>query len=381
MIELIFNEEGEYTAEERALTEPKNIKQIGEPREFKKIFLEDYVHTFLQQYSEEKDSGTKVAVLLGKTERSGGKRYLYIKSALPVKNVLEKQGKYLFTEAVWGKIYQECELYFPNQEIIGWFLARPGFSVEKNSVIEETHRTYFSGAEKVLFMMEPLEKDSAFFAFDGNRFAKQNGYYIYYEKNKPMQGYMIEKNKMKEQRASNEKPDVVMANFRKILKEKQERNVKRKKQAISYGTKVAAALVVFVGVVAFRNQWEESYDSVPFAKKEVSGNLLIEASSEEVIVEELPGDVEEQLPVQTEIDSAAEEMNVVEEKVAVSEELSVEEIKEAPVYVQYIVQKGDTLAKISRDHYGTDEKVSEICVLNEIMDGDYIQAGEIILLP
>ena len=50
-------------------------------------------------------------------------------------------------------------------------------------------------------------------------------------------------------------------------------------------------------------------------------------------------------------------------------------------YVKYIVQEGDTLAKISRDHYGSDEMISEICSLNEISNGDYIQVGEIILLP
>ena len=60
-----------------------------------------------------------------------------------------------------------------------------------------------------------------------------------------------------------------------------------------------------------------------------------------------------------------------------SQETSVQ----APVYEEYVVQAGDTLAKISRDFYGTNEKISDICNLNGIMDGDYIQAGEIILLP
>ena len=171
MIELIYNEEGEYTSEEKALVEPKNIKQIGEPGEYKKIFIEDFVYTFLCQYAGESAGKQKIAILLGKSERGGGKRHIYIKSALAVKDVFEKQGKYFFTEKVWGQIYQDCEKYFPEQEIIGWFLARPGFVPEKNAVIEETHRTYFSGAEKVLFMMEPLEKESVFFGFNGNRFA------------------------------------------------------------------------------------------------------------------------------------------------------------------------------------------------------------------
>ena len=47
MIELIYNEEEEFTSEERTFEEPKNIKQIGDPKDYKKIYIEDYVHTFL----------------------------------------------------------------------------------------------------------------------------------------------------------------------------------------------------------------------------------------------------------------------------------------------------------------------------------------------
>ena len=175
MIELIYNEEESVAAGDRELLEPKNVKQIGAPRSYKKIFLEDFVHTFLLQYRNEKTNEQKIAVLLGKSERSGGKRYLYIKSALPLEHVAEKQGKYFFSEKLWGEIYQNAETYFPEQEILGWFLANPGFAVEKTSVIEETHRTYFSGAEKVLFLAEPVEGESAFFGFDGNRFSRQPG--------------------------------------------------------------------------------------------------------------------------------------------------------------------------------------------------------------
>ncbi len=391
MIELIYNEEEEAVLEEKMLPEPKNVKQIGEPREFKKIFIEDFVHTFLLQHSLAMGQKTSVAILVGNSERSGGKRHLYIKGALPVDAVTEKQGKYNFTEKIWGTVYRECEKYFPSQEIIGWFLSRPGFAIEKNAIMEETHRTFFSGADKLLFVIEPMEGESAFFGFDGNRFARQSGYYIYYEKNEPMREFIMEKNRREEKISNNEKPDVAMANFRKIQKEKQEQNEKRKKKAISYGTKVAVALVLFVGVVAFKNQ----IDQMKVAEQPVFGETYetedVEISGDEVLVEELPGNVE----VQTEtfyeepvFGVEQEELPVTEgqeepqmEEVSQSQEQTEEIIAEVLSYEEYVVQAGDTLAKISRDFYGTDEKISEICALNEITNGDYIQAGEIILLP
>ena len=387
MIELIYNEEETSLAPEKKLPEPKSIKQIGEPREYKKIFIEDFVHTFLLQHSENKGHKTGIAVLVGNSERSGGKRHLYIKGALPVEDVTEKQGKYFFTEKLWGTIHQECEKYFPGQEIMGWFLSRPGFTIQQNIIMEETHRTYFSGADKVLFVTEPVEGECAFFGFDGNRFARQSGYYIYYEKNEQMRELIMEKNKEREQISVNEKPDVVMANFRKILKEKQEQNEKRKKKAISYGTKVAAAMILFVGAIAFKNQIDkmEVSESILFPQKLEEQSM--EVSGDHVLVEELPGNVEE-FPGETydesELFSEEVALPVIEEereKEGELEEPAEETMAGAPAYEEYIVQSGDTLAKISREFYGTDEKISEICILNNITNGDYIQAGEIILLP
>ena len=387
MIELIYNEEETSLAPEKKLPEPKSIKQIGEPREYKKIFIEDFVHTFLLQYSENKGHKTGIAVLVGNSERSGGKRHLYIKGALPVENVTEKQGKYFFTEKLWGNIHQECEKYFPGQEIMGWFLSRPGFTIQQNAIMEETHRTYFSGADKVLFVTEPVEGECAFFGFDGNRFARQSGYYIYYEKNEQMRELIMERNKEREQISGNEKPDVVMANFRKILKEKQEQNEKRKKKAISYGTKVAAAMILFVGAIAFKNQIDKLEVPESVLPPQKLEEQSMEVSGDDVLVEELPGNVEE-FPGETydesELFSEEDALPVIEEereKEGELEESAEETMAGTPVYEEYIIQSGDTLAKISREFYGTDEKISEICILNNITNGDYIQAGEIILLP
>ena len=396
MIELIYNEEESVAAGDRELLEPKNVKQIGAPRSYKKIFLEDFVHTFLLQYRNEKTNEQKIAVLLGKSERSGGKRYLYIKSALPLEHVAEKQGKYFFSEKLWGEIYQNAETYFPEQEILGWFLANPGFAVEKTSVIEETHRTYFSGAEKVLFLAEPVEGESAFFGFDGNRFSRQPGYYIYYEKNEPMREYLVNKNGAREKNSSSERTDVAMANFRKILKEKQEKNIRKKKLAVSYGTKIAVAMVLFVGAVALKNKVDVIEDMKYQMSTLTAQEDVVETAAEDVMVEELPGNVEEQecLPVENAQEENIQEENIQEENAQeenVSEENAPEHFQEQvpitenmtsePDYQQYTIQKGDTLAKVSRDYYGNDDMVAKICELNEIENGDYIQVGEIILLP
>lgn len=380
MIELIYNEEEEISVGKETLEEPKNVRQIGEPREYKKIFIEDYVHTFLNQYE-----GT-AAVLLGSSKRSGGKRHLYLTGVVTVGELEEKQGKYIFPEKLWSEVYQECENYFPEQEIMGWYLCCPGFVKSKLSMVEETHRTYFSGADKVLFLRDPLEKESCFFGFDGNRFARQSGYYIYYERNDAMREYILNKKGEEKKKSSEEKPDVMMANFRKIQKEKKELCDRRRQRAVSYGMKVTIALVLFVAAVSLRNRVDPE---TLFQKQEdPSFQQIEEVSSDQIVVEELPGNVEEEsvqeqmeeLPV-TETLELEQQESAAEEVIEVTEDPKMESADAEISYETYEVQPGDTLASISRSFYGTDEKIEEICLLNDIYNGDYIQAGEIILLP
>ena len=384
MIELIYHEEKEAADGENSFREPKNLKQIGDPKDYKKIYMEDYVHTFLQQYAAQGNGAMRLGILFGKSERCGQGRYLMIQSAAAVEGVGERGGKYLFTEKIWDEIYRTCEMYFPEQEILGWFLSRPGFPVESTSLVEETHRIYFSGADKVLFMMEPMEGESGFFGFNGSRFLRQTGYYIYYEKNEPMQNYLIGRNEDEKKEKDREKPDVVMANFRKILKEKQEIQRRRKKKAISYGARSAVLLILFVSAVTMMNRSDFSlHFQFPEKTAEVLENELEETLTEEVIVEELPGEVapEEEFPTaEPEISVEPTEANA-EETAEENEEDPVQETAEEPETRTYVVQNGDTLAGISRTYYGNDQMIEEICRINEIMDVDYIQVGETILLP
>ena len=49
--------------------------------------------------------------------------------------------------------------------------------------------------------------------------------------------------------------------------------------------------------------------------------------------------------------------------------------------VPYLIQKGDTLTSISKNRYGTIDRVKDICELNGISPEDIIYAGQKILLP
>lgn len=99
----------------------------------------------------------------------------------------------VFDDEVWREIYQQKERLFSGLDVIGWALLRMGFSVRLNDKIKKTHFENFPGEGKVLYMMDDLEGEDAFYVFRGEDLSRQNGYYIYYEKNPMMQNYLVER--------------------------------------------------------------------------------------------------------------------------------------------------------------------------------------------
>lgn len=189
MIEIIYNESGQ--GDTVTIKPPKNIRQIGSPRGRHKIYVEDYVYTFLHATVFEGENPKRAAVLLGRSEVAKDIRYTFISSAVDCGDFVFQEDGILFDESCWEYIYKEIKEYFDNQEIVGWFLLQEGFLPGLSPAVEAAHRKYFAGRDKVLFLFDPGEGDEVFFAYEQGILQKKEGYYLYYEKNLPMQEYMV----------------------------------------------------------------------------------------------------------------------------------------------------------------------------------------------
>ena len=228
MIEVIYKEEKqEEKDEEELFSIPRNIRQIGLIGGNYRIYIEDYVYTFLgrlagSENGREKECG-RLAVLTGDTKWNNGTAYLFIRGALMVENTQANPEHIDFSEKVWSIIHEEQEKYFPDQKIVGWFFAKEQLPVEATELFMKVHLRHF-GAEKVLMLMEPLEREDAFFCYENGLMVKQRGYYIYYEKNPEMQEYMIEKKQEFIPQSAEEVEDEAVKTFRQIIKNKNEKS-------------------------------------------------------------------------------------------------------------------------------------------------------------
>ena len=281
MIEVIYKDESQEGQNgEEPFGLPRNIRQIGLAAEDYRIYMEDYVYTFLVRLARTEDSlgeaKTRVAVLTGNLKWRSQTAYLFIKGAIIAEEMEAAPDHIDFSENQWKQIQEAQKEYFEDQEIVGWFFSQPQLLLKVSEVMLKVHMKHFGG-EKVLMLMEPQEREDAFFRYENNEMVRLGGYYLYYEKNPGMQTYMIDKNEELQPEPQEKYEDQAVKDFRKIIADKKEtRKGPAAPSVFSYGLTACLAIAVLtVGVNFYR-----SYQNVKQNEKE-------SATVSSVIVEEI----------------------------------------------------------------------------------------------
>ena len=126
MIEIVYKEEKKEAKGNEAIFQlPRNIRQIGEGKSYLKIYMEDYVYTYLQKIAREEPVKGRGSILLGKYNWDSGVSYIFIQSALYVEEMEPAREHIALDEEVWRKIGSQTETFFPGQEIVGWSSVSP----------------------------------------------------------------------------------------------------------------------------------------------------------------------------------------------------------------------------------------------------------------
>jgi len=178
-------------------TLPANIKQIGSIGDGLRIYMEDYVCTFLQQYAESAGFEERIAFLVGKEMVIDNQDFLFISGAIYGRYAEKYEGHLRFTEKSVDYAEEMLDDFFPGAEIVGWMQSQPSYGTYLNQYYGAYHLRQFRKAHQVMFVVDPLERTNAFYAANpeavtpADRMAEIPGYFIYYEKNKNMHEYML----------------------------------------------------------------------------------------------------------------------------------------------------------------------------------------------
>lgn len=418
MIEIIYdkNEEKSSAAKENNIEEivvkkenvgfnlPKNIRQIGSPSGNKRIYIEDYVVTYLNYIGRPGSTTARGAILLGESKKTEVGDVIFISGAVEAQNLEFDMDESEFTKEAWADIYEHVKDFFPDLSVVGWFLSRMGFSTAINDKIEKMHVDNFPGKDKVLYITDSLESEDAFYMYEHGQLVKQRGYFIYYTKNEAMQNYII---KQKGGLADEENSEIRRKDEEliKSYREKNNRVQGSKTNSVNF-VYVASSFVVLamlaMGVTVISNFDRLKDMEISINRLEITAEAtteeVVETINENVVQYNYPDETDSEstqvMDVTTEttdIDVSTEMSTTTEtvEDSQVTEEGNMEEVsteQNIPVISDnvletYEIQYGDTLSSIAEEKYGSVIYAEDIAEANNMSVEERIYEGDEIILP
>ena len=405
---------------------PKNIRQVGERDQVVKLYIEDYVNTYLKRLYPAGGQDLRVGLLLGEIRTEEGIPFLFIDGALEMEQVTREGEKVEFTEEAWKKAYQVMEQMFPHRSVQGWFLCgAPGCALSPLDYWKQ-HGQYFSGKNQLMYLNSGLEGEEAIYTASEDGFYKLRGYSIYYERNQMMQDYMVSRKDAR--RVESGTRDMVIQDFRDRMEERKQ-SVGHARSAIGLlgGTcSVLAVLVLAGGLVMFGNyrkmkDMEAVIASVmpsdvktgglrSFAGQDEDGNLEVESVPGEVyptladiVIDQGTGnDVNASGNDAAGMEAGADAAGNTNAGTSASGAQNASETSTphggnagasadaAPAAtvvqipsdaVKYVVQEGETLYGICIERYHSMAQIPQICAWNGLADENHISEGQELYLP
>lgn len=407
---------------------PKNITQIGEADKHCRIYVEDYVVSYIKQMNGMAQNKDIAIALYGRKTEEDGVTYLFAYGSAKL-NFLQKPVRHL-SQAQEQEIEKLRKKYFSEMSFLGYQILN-GEMVEGFQICEQEICRYVAG------------------------------YAQFYEKNDSMLAYMLEN------RGEEAEPEKVDQEKYEVVKKRQEE--RRQRQESGYASRAGHTentSVEYRRAAATRRKEPDNIIPMPtvglrrmkmaatgvfvllcvmalaLMRQESTGESLGETARQamsNLMEQKLPDAVEEQSQISTlvaedkledalrqenaaagnttgtaaetvmpegtenaSMDGTSADSNVAKNTTDVTEateqnttqettqdvtqtvEPAVAETPTVEAVAQpthYTIQRGDTLIGISLRNYGSNSKVSEICSLNGIADPDDIKIGQEILLP
>lgn len=356
---------------------PKNIRQVGNPAIKRKIYIEDYVVTYLSRLALPSNMDARGAILLGNVKKTEEGIAVFISGALESQNFELDLNETIFTNENWANIYNEIREFFPDLFIVGWFVSRLGFSTELNGKIIQTHNNYFAGDNKVLYLIDSLEGEDDFYLYENNGLKRQKGYYIYYEKNDAMQSYMIAKQKIQQKQTREninllKRDQKVVDSYHKVIEKRQKNIAKRKgdkpESKFYYVASTFLTIAIFAVGITIMNRYDKMVLMEATMGTISKENTIVERDTEEATEEK----VQEKEPIKEKNPSEIGQPTLVEK------ETKTEENK---IATYYIVKEGDTLNGISKKMFQSTEYVEAILNINQMTKETPIYPGQKLKIP
>jgi hypothetical protein len=317
---------------------PINTRTIGTPQGIYLLYIEDYVHTFIQKNIEHNKNAIKIA-LYGRSVEENGTISLVISGAALSKGNVESD-KDIGTS------------YFKSCTYLG--IATSTKDVDNNLHFE----IYSCGIINLI-----------------------DDYYIYYDQNDEMQNYLISWNsKFGEPNKARTSRSEDVARYGKIL---QAYNKEEAKVSFMWNMMNVLCLGFAVCFLAFGIITINNYSKMQSIQYGI--DYCMKMLDMQLAYNEIDNEIDDGQDDKLEYEQNTENETVEETSHETDTEIDTEsqetqEVINSDIPTYYIVQKGDTLRTICMEIYGDYDYVEKICLWNDIEDPNNILCGQKLLL-
>ncbi|GHU58346.1 hypothetical protein AGMMS49975_24860 [Clostridia bacterium] len=388
---------------------PTNIKQVGSIGGGIKIYVEDYVFSFLRQYAARGNYDERLALLVGRSIVIDNVPVVFISGAVSGEYLSDEDGVLKFTKKSFEHASEQIDRYFRGLEVVGFMHSQPGYGNTLNANYEKYHKEMFKKPYQVVFVVDHIDKQNSFYYYHEKReLAELRGYFIYYEKNDGMHEYMLG---LSTKSTLQERPEEItdeyldraieQASFAEDERTKAMDLIKVRKirravsgsgrhkghdprRAVGMLTTFSTALVtvcVVMGAGLVQNEGRINtlegelvnvntmYKNLLVQMKDQQSKTVFSDITQTETVEEEPEEIPEPEPAPT------------PEPEEPAPDPIEEPAEESSIPKNYTIQEGDNLSYISMYFYGTNSMVARIMEANNLQNPDNIQVGNVLVLP
>lgn len=375
---------------------PKNITQIGEVSKDCKIYVEDYVISYMKQLNQAAQDKEMAVALYGRRQTEDGISYHFLYGACKL-DFLQREVRHL-SQAQQMEIEKLRKKYFPDLEFMGYRVLN-GEMIEGLHLCEQEICRYIGGYARF------YEKNDGMLAYMLDIRDKAEPEYVdqtKYEEVKKRQ----EQRRTESNRGNSVREKVNVDEEQSSAWLKRETFLSPNLPKMRLAAVGAFAILCLMGIGTFRE--DELAGDLRADNGEIAASASVNRGTEQKETLMMEDKLEQALLAENQSTEAEDSVEILETESAqpseASSEVTIPTVEEAdseenvpsetavqPQVTQtsqkgesavaYIIQPGDTLIGICLRQYGSDVRVGEVCSLNDISDPDDIKEGQIILLP
>ena len=285
---------------------PKNIRQIGQISGNQKIYLEDYVITYLRQILTP-DENMRVMILYGHKEMIEDELYWFVNGAVEAQHDFFME-KTIIDEESWKKVNEMAGKFFPELTVMGWAITREDSTEDLEEQIMRTQRQFFRPDQKLYFEYITSDKTEALYLHEKGKRNMLSGYYIYYERNECMQNYMVSL-RTRERHPEEMNADHAARQFREVCQEKKQDLHKKRNSAFATCVSLLLVMAILVIGITMLNNYEKMQSALLAENAQAADQTAEMAAG----VQELPQAADTMEAVQTAGTDAAVDVSAAEQ--------------------------------------------------------------------